>query len=182
VPTRPICQQQCTCTTIRFSSVNESRLARMNMSCHICVTAFALRVLVLPLISCLAFVTRLQRVLTRACDLSRLCVSASALERRHVSRPYNCAYALQSDSRKSCDFVTSCTFLYQSLLELWGPETDTGWRRCIGCLKLQVSFRKQTTNYRALLRKETYKDKAPYGSSPPYTLAVDVLILQELSF
>jgi len=29
----------------------------------------------------------------------------------------------------------------------------TGWRRCIGCLKLQVSFCKRATNHRALLRK-----------------------------
>jgi len=36
---------------------------------------------------------------------------------------------------------------------------DTGWRRCIGCFKLQVSFCKRATNYRALLRKETYNDK-----------------------
>jgi len=26
----------------------------------------------------------------------------------------------------------------------------TGWRRCIGCLKLQVSFRKRATTYRAI--------------------------------
>jgi len=45
----------------------------------------------------------------------------------------------------------------------------TGWRRPIGCLKLQVIFRKRATNYRALLRKITYKDKASYGSSPPCT-------------
>ena len=30
---------------------------------------------------------------------------------------------------------------------------NTGWRRPIGCFKLQVIFRKRTTNYRALLRK-----------------------------
>jgi len=29
----------------------------------------------------------------------------------------------------------------------------TGWRRHIGCLKLQVIFRKRATNYRALLQK-----------------------------
>ena len=29
----------------------------------------------------------------------------------------------------------------------------TGWQRCRGCFKLQVSFRKRATNYRALLRK-----------------------------
>jgi len=44
---------------------------------------------------------------------------------------------------------------------------NTGWRRPIGCLKLQVTFRNRATNYRALLRKMTYKDKASYGSWPP---------------
>jgi len=42
----------------------------------------------------------------------------------------------------------------------------TGWRRCIECLKLLVSFHKRATNYRALLRKMTYKDKTSYASSP----------------
>ena len=42
-----------------------------------------------------------------------------------------------------------------------------GWRRPIRCLKLQVIFRKRATNYRALLRKITYEDKAPYVSAPP---------------
>jgi len=44
---------------------------------------------------------------------------------------------------------------------------STGWRRPIGCPKLQVIFRKRANNYRALLPKMTYKDKASYGSSPP---------------
>jgi len=44
---------------------------------------------------------------------------------------------------------------------------STGRRRPIGCLESQVIFRKRATNYRALLRKMTYKDKASYGSSPP---------------
>ena len=48
---------------------------------------------------------------------------------------------------------------------IWRDET--GWRRTIGCLALQVAFRKRATNYRALLRKMTYKDKASYGSAPP---------------
>jgi len=39
----------------------------------------------------------------------------------------------------------------------------TGWRRCISCLKLQVSLRQRATNYRGLLRKMTYKDKASCG-------------------
>ena len=41
------------------------------------------------------------------------------------------------------------------------------WRRPIGCLKLHVIFRKRVTNYRALLWKMTYKDKASYDSTPP---------------
>jgi len=36
-----------------------------------------------------------------------------------------------------------------------GGSSSTMWRRCIGCLKLQVSFRKRAFNYRALCRKMT---------------------------
>jgi len=43
-------------------------------------------------------------------------------------------------------------------------EACTRWRRCIGCLKLQVIFHKRATNYRALLQTMTYKNKASYGS------------------
>jgi len=43
----------------------------------------------------------------------------------------------------------------------------TGWQRPSGCLKLQVLFRKRATNYRALLWKMTYEDKASYDSTPP---------------
>jgi len=46
----------------------------------------------------------------------------------------------------------------------------TGRRRPIGCLKLQVIFRKRATNHRALLRKMTYTDKASYFSTPPFTI------------
>jgi len=34
---------------------------------------------------------------------------------------------------------------------------NTGWRRPIGCLNLQVIFRNRATDYRALLRKLTHK-------------------------
>jgi len=47
-----------------------------------------------------------------------------------------------------------------------GTIESTGWRRLIGCLKLKVTFCKRATNYRALLRKMTQKDKAPYDSTP----------------
>jgi len=48
-------------------------------------------------------------------------------------------------------------------------DASTGWRRPIGCLQLQVIFRKRATNYKALLRKMTYEDKAPYDFTPPCT-------------
>ena len=52
----------------------------------------------------------------------------------------------------------------------WQSWRDcTGWRRLIGCLKLQVIICKRATNYTALLQKMTYEDKASYGSSPPCT-------------
>jgi len=46
----------------------------------------------------------------------------------------------------------------------------TGWRRCIGCFNLQVSFRKRATNYRALMQKIMYKNQVSYESSPPCTV------------
>jgi len=71
---------------------------------------------------------------------------------------------------------TSYIYVYSSRMTIYGhlrttlikgPENCTGWQRLTGCLKLQVIFRKRATNWRALLRKMTYKDKASYGSSPP---------------
>jgi len=35
---------------------------------------------------------------------------------------------------------------------------DTGWRRYIGCIKWQVSFRKRANHYMSLLWKMTYND------------------------
>jgi len=43
------------------------------------------------------------------------------------------------------------------------------------CLELQVIFCKRATNYRALLRKMTYKDKASYASSPPFNKKIELL-------
>ena len=51
-------------------------------------------------------------------------------------------------------------------------RSSTGWRRCIGCLNLQVSLCKRATNYRALLRKMTYEDKASYVFPPPSTVSL----------
>jgi len=53
----------------------------------------------------------------------------------------------------------------------------TGWRGLIGCLKLEVIFRKRATYYRAVLRKTTYEDKAFYDSTPPCITHMNVSIL-----
>jgi len=64
---------------------------------------------------------------------------------------------------------------FLSHIYLWGDKMkpavpyvicDIRWPRLIGCLKLQVIFRKRATNHRALLRKMTSEDKALYASTP----------------
>ena len=46
--------------------------------------------------------------------------------------------------------------------------SPTGWRRPMGCLKLQVIFHKRATNYIALLQKMTYRDiRHPMGLRHP---------------
>ena len=53
---------------------------------------------------------------------------------------------------------------------------STGLRRCIGCLKLQVIFRKRANNCKALLQKMTCKDKAFYWSSPPCMPSANLIV------
>jgi len=48
-----------------------------------------------------------------------------------------------------------------------------GWRRPMGCLKLQVIFRKKATHHRAFLRGKIHNDKASYGSLPPCRWSYD---------
>jgi len=63
-------------------------------------------------------------------------------------------------------FIRDITHSYVTWLSFY----DTGWRRPIGCLISWITFRKLATNYRALLRKLTCKDKASHESLPPCTL------------
>ena len=73
-----------------------------------------------------------------------------------------------------CVRVCVCVYIYRYMrIYTEHMQSDnmlkmhTGWRRLIGCLKLQVIFCKRATNHRALLQKTTFKDTASYGSSPP---------------
>ena len=65
-----------------------------------------------------------------------------------------------------CDVCVVCVMLVCRVLRACSVCVVTGWRRLIGCLKLQVIFHQRSTNSRALLRKMTYKDKASYDSTP----------------
>ena len=67
--------------------------------------------------------------------------------------------------KETCNLWHLLPLCHPVQLYVWVGHTR--WQRPIGCLQLQVIFRKRATNYRALLRKMTCKDKASYGSSPP---------------
>jgi len=87
-------------------------------------------------------------------ESSLVCMSESSCE-------CVCACTWVSHVTRTCGWVMSHIPVMPASIS-WH---DTKWRRCIGCLKLQVSFCKRATNYRALLRKITCKDKASYESS-----------------
>jgi len=89
---------------------------------------------------------------------------------------HTCKYVHPRMEKSYSGYICLCIIRPQALrcIHVFGGTltTCTGWRRLIGCLKLQVIFRKRTTNYMALLRKMTYKDTASYDSSPPCTHTV----------
>ena len=66
------------------------------------------------------------------------------------------------------DCVNDTTpIIEQIFLKLGLQSFGTGWRRLIGCFTLEVIFCKRATNYRALLQKMTYGDKAFCVPVPP---------------
>ena len=67
-------------------------------------------------------------------------------------------------------YMYACTHTCIHTYRFTSDSAVTGWRRCIGCLKLQISFRKRASIYGALLRKMTYKDKVSYDATPPCTV------------
>ena len=53
-------------------------------------------------------------------------------------------------------------------------QTDrsaTEWQRLVGCLKLQVIFRKRATDYKAFLREMNFEDKASYTLRHPVAMS-----------
>jgi len=74
------------------------------------------------------------------------------------------------------DVRLSLLYVYWAQVGIQTSLLTTGWRRPIGCLKLQVMFRNRANNYRALLRKMIYKDKVSYGCPPPCYGLMDIHI------
>jgi len=62
-----------------------------------------------------------------------------------------------------CMHVCMFVFLYVCVYVWIDDGRHARVAKTIGCLKLQVIFHKRATNYRALLREMTYKDKACYA-------------------
>ena len=82
---------------------------------------------------------------------------------------YNDTHAHARPRKHTCIYISLTHDKDISLSKMCGGALGTGWRRLIGCLKLQVIFRERAINYRALLRKMTNEDKASYDSTPPCT-------------
>jgi len=67
-------------------------------------------------------------------------------------------------------------FRQNSRDELETAAYATGWRTGIGCLKVQVSFRKRAAKNRAFVQKISFNDKASYASSPPVYMCVHTYV------
>jgi len=120
---------------------------------------------------CLTYYTREMHPSAVCCSLLQcvlLCVAVCVAEW--------CSMFDVSNSRDA-SFKRFIHRAYQSISPEMNRSTDTAWRRPLGCLKLQVIFRKRATNYRALLRKITYGDKAFNDSTPPCTSIAHTNIL-----
>ena len=96
----------------------------------------------------------------------KICTSSATHCNTLFATHYNKLPAIRLCSATDCKHTTYNTLQHSICNTL---QHTTGWRRCIGCLKLQVNFRKRATNYRAILRKINHKDKASYGFLTPYT-------------
>jgi len=59
-----------------------------------------------------------------------------------------------------------CNISYLRLY-IFHPISCIGWRSPIGCLKLQVIFRKSATNHRFFWRQMSYSNEASQDSTPP---------------
>jgi len=77
-------------------------------------------------------------------------------------------------------YLAACWVLRNLRLEMVDRmQIGVGRRNGIGCLELQVSFRKRATSYRAILRENTYKNKVSNASAPPYSSRQTLLSIRD---
>jgi len=118
-----------------------------------------------------ATIRRLPKTIGLFCRISSLLQGSFAQEIYNLKEPTNrrhpiSEYMLDGRGNPGSEiFKRDVLYIYLLLPELM--LDGTGWRRPIGCLKLQIIFRKRATNYRALSWKISCKDEASHGSSPP---------------
>jgi len=93
----------------------------------------------------------LQCVAASCSELQCVAVSSSVLQRLAV-----CCSALQCATHYNIP-------QHKHIRTLIVYHINTGWRRCVGRLNLQVSFRKRATDYRALLRSLSAKEPLIIG-------------------
>jgi len=91
---------------------------------------------------------------------------------KHIKRHPICAGELSLAAKSSQQLALEVSYIVLA-------TRSTGWRRPIGCLKLQVIFRKRATNCRALWREMTSTGKDAYGSSPLSSKQTCVSFLRE---
>ena len=110
-------------------------------------------------------VTRLMWVLSLVCPL------LDESSRGHTSKRCVIRFITSKNVRQdACESGVLTPLICTSLRSHIQSMVDTGWRRCIGCVKLQVSFLKRVTNHRALLRKMTRKIRHPTSLRHPVRL------------
>jgi len=98
-----------------------------------------------------------------ASHYTKICRSQFYNYLSQLSAPKSAAVSITLKSA----YVTTPKSAEVSSTLIFSSQLGTMWRRCKGCLKLHVISRKKSTNYRALSRKMTYKEKASYDSTPP---------------
>jgi len=124
-------------------------------------------------------VFRYVRMRMYMCVCACVCVCKYVCVCLCVSACVHCAYLCKSVSGMCVTCVCVCErergresvcVIHRYVLSTrQNAPIDTGWLRCIGCLKLQSLPEKRATNYGAISREMTYENKATYASSPPCT-------------
>ena len=89
---------------------------------------------------------------------------AQVLKLQCSGQDWSFASCFATHAAACCNILQHTATHYNS-----SSSVTTGRQTCIGCLKVQDSFRKRACQTRALLRKMTHQYKAFYASSSPCT-------------